>query len=62
MAKTKKISKFIRVLNDEFDEVNRLLSDGWQVEKMTAGAAGGEYNRRSYCYVLLTKKITTTDN
>ncbi len=59
MAKTKKISKFIRVYENELTEINGLLSDGWQVEKMAACAAGAEYNKDSYCYVLLTKKITT---
>lgn len=57
MAKQTKFYKFIRVLDNDVHEINDLLTTGWQVEKMTACAAGSEYHKLSYCYVLLSKKI-----
>lgn len=57
MAKQTKFYKFIRVLDNDVHEINDLLSTGWQVDKMTACAAGSEYHKLSYCYVLLSKKI-----
>lgn len=54
--------KLVRVENNDMEELNSLLEDGWIIKSMSAcgtGAGGGSFaeHGKSYCYVLLERRV-----
>lgn len=50
--------KLVRVENNDMEELNSLLEDGWIIKSMSACGTGrgGNFGERSaYCYVWLEK-------